>query len=232
MVRRITIIVTIPVSLVSALTMNKVHNPLFCPYCQQIVSILAIGNSFQKERGLRFNRLLQLGRKYISQDLSAPTLIRHLKPLRKKGVVTRTQKAKQTVVYALNSENPMFSKEEVELTQRMDEEIVKKLSACSLDDLIDLTLCRGMMREVDRNIALLESALDRDKPERLAYRLLIRNGFHKVWEDLIDTSLNQLETTEKERAIMNYKKRYEELESEVKRLIEGVIANERKVSEI
>lgn len=141
----------------------KIHEIEKCNYCTKIIAMFV----FSGPKELRFNQLKKQATNIIDLTIGDPTLIRHLRNLNQKGIITRTRKGPQNIVYSLKPQ--YFGLFEKELKWwRLIEPSFKNLT---LDGLVDFTLQQAKLRQLKRMMTLLQILNRQGKIENLILEL-------------------------------------------------------------
>lgn len=161
--------------------------------------------------GIRFNQLLEMAKTLIDPKISPPTLIRHLKYLQTKRIVKRKVKGSQNVVYSLDSQAPILTKEDIEFTKQFDKEQTKKLSAMKLERVIDFGANLSLMSELEAMIIFLERQLPKANQEKLMMKMEMRKSSYRYFFELALEAMKGRPEIEYKAAVIELKKRIAEL---------------------
>ena len=146
------------------------HGFYTCEYCRKIVFMLALKDAFVVAEGVRFNQLLKFARRVMNSKIAAPTLIRHLKYLVGAGIVKRTQKSKQNIVYSLTSENPLISREDIELAAKWYRNYMEGFGSLTLRKIVQSILRLSQLLELEMIKIYLQKTFTNVKPESLVFK--------------------------------------------------------------
>jgi hypothetical protein len=210
----ITIIVTLPVTLVSGVRM--VHGIETCKYCREIFAILMVKNALEIEDGIRFKQLLRFAQQYIDPKTAAPTLIRHLEYLRKKKIIKKVRKGPQNVVYFLSTaDSPLFSEEDLELSRKWVAHHSQKFHSWTLERIIPNILQLETLSQLEILKLWLLRQLPGSNPEELALRQTMVRAFYKQYADLLLEAGKEREPLQYKEAIRSVEQMIEDLRKEL-----------------
>lgn len=132
--------------------------------------MLALKDAFVVSEGVRFNQLLKFARRVMNSKIAAPTLIRHLKYLVGAGIVKRTRKSKQNIVYSLTSENPLISREDIELAAKWYRNYMEGFGSLTLRKIVQSILRLSQLLELEMIKIYLQKTFTNVKPESLVFK--------------------------------------------------------------
>jgi hypothetical protein len=178
-----------------------------CSYCGKIIGILALNNAFEQSKEIRFNELKRLARTYIDSKIAAPTLIRHLKPLIKKGAVKRTKRGPQNITYSLPFDSPLITKKYAERAETILNSYTQ-FRSWKLEALIEKILKLSKFTELELLKLELEKQLSGKSIEEIKFKSLIIRNFYTQTRVLLLDSI-------RERTPLEYKKTIELLKEKI-----------------
>ena len=142
---------------------------------------------------IRFNELLRRTKQLIPK-FSATTLLRHLEPLRKNGLIKKTKKGSQNVVYSLTEKwsFQLFSEDELITFSKQAEKITKNIGAYNLSKLSRMYLEISKMLAYDNLTLRINSLLGEEPEESISFRMELRRYFYEeFWGWIYDSMANR-----------------------------------------
>jgi len=121
----------------------------------------------------------------IDPKFSSPTLNRHLKYLKKGKYVKKTRKRKQFVVYSLDTDSPLITKDDIEFVSRWYKDHDERFSAMSLEEIVHNMLIISRLLELEMIKIWLQRLLSKQNPEFLTFRATYLETFYKQFGRLL-----------------------------------------------